>query len=233
MLKTIILSLFVSLNAFAATNDCPADQVIGAGFVANRFDTVAYGCMVQVTPQQKPDMLYREYWLDERGRFMVFVSVPGDDLDQATGTRTYFLFPRQTTPVLLLAQNGDLTVSLGAGEAVFAAKTAQLQSLPGQIQVASQISLENQGGLEITSFKGLVMDAGWKVGTQSYKDPAGLSVFTDAGNHKCQIKNDEFFFYENMYYGEPNLKYPDDASLAEFLKTRCPNLDLSPLKPEA
>ena len=34
-----------------------------------------------------------------------------------------------------------------------------------------------------------------------------------------------------MYYGEPNLRYPDDASLERFLRARCPALDVSALSP--
>ncbi|MGZ3706562.1 MAG: hypothetical protein ACXWP1_12530, partial [Bdellovibrionota bacterium] len=196
-----LLFLLTSLPAPAAA-PCPAAQVIGSGIVASRFATVALGCVVQVTPRFKPELRYRDFWIDERGRFLVFTSVPGDDLDKATGTRTYFLFPRRQIPGFSLKENGDLSLLLGTGqEAVFAGADARLLSFPGDFSVAGEASLENQGGVEINSFSGIWLDAGWLVGGQSYKNPQGLSTISDARGQKCGVRNDEFFFYENMYYG--------------------------------
>ncbi|MGZ3693823.1 MAG: hypothetical protein ACXWQO_06455 [Bdellovibrionota bacterium] len=230
MIYSLLFLLLSVLPAQAAT-PCTSEQVLGEGVVASRFSTVALGCVVQVTPRQKPEMRYREFWIDERGRFMVFVSVPGDDLDKATGTRTYFLFPRKQLPAFTLLANGNLSFNLGTGQsAIFGATDAQLMSFPGEFTLDSAVNLENQGGLEIKSYNGIWLDAGWVVGSQSYKDPKGSSVLSDSHNQKCSIRNEEFFFYENMYYNEPNLRYPDDASLAKFLGERCPNLDTSALR---
>jgi hypothetical protein len=228
----MISSLLLLLSIFPAhaASPCSAEQIIDEGTVASRFATVALGCVVQITPRQKPEMRYRDFWIDERGRFLVFVSVPGDDLDKATGTRTYFLFPRKQVPSFKLREDGNISLYLSTGqESVFSGLDSHLVSFPGEFTEDNAVNLENQGGLELKSFQGIRLDAGWMVGSQSYKDPQGHSIFSDAHNQKCEIRNDEFFFYESMYYNEPNLRFPDDASLAEFLKNRCPNIDLASL----
>jgi hypothetical protein len=113
---------------------------------------------------------------------------------------------------------------------VFSEAGARLQSFPGKFKEDSAVNLENQGGLEIQSFNGIRLDSGWKKGGEAYKNPEGMSVFSDAHNKTCQIKNKEFFFYDDINETpEPIQKYPDDKSLEQFLQERCPNLDLSPL----
>lgn len=230
MLSTLLLIASLVAPAQAASQ-CTADQVIGNGIVASRFQTVAYGCLVQITPRAKPNMLYREYWIDDRGRFMVFTSTPGDDVDRVTGTRTYFLFPRKQLPSIRGVAQGELAFTLPSGQTIgFSESDAKLSAFPGEFAEDKNINLENQGGLEIQSFDGIRLDAGWMIGSQTYKNPKGRSTFSDAHNQKCEIQNDEFFFYENMYYSEPNLRFPEDESLKKFLKSRCPNLDLTPLQ---
>lgn len=223
-----LFSLWFSLGAQAAV--CPAEQILGEGIVGSRFSTVALGCVVQISPREKPDLRYREFWIDERGRFMVFVSVSADDAAIATGTRSYFLFPRKNVPAIQTRDNGDLALQLPSGQAaVFAKANARMASFPGNFSESNELSLENQGGFELQSFPGIRLDTGWMVGDQAYKNPQGSSVFSDAANRHCTIRNDEFFFYENMYYNEPNLRFPTDPALADFLKGRCPDLDLTPL----
>ena len=229
MLSALLLVVSLITPAQAASK-CTPDQVIGNGVVASRFLTVAYGCLVQITPRAKPNMLYREYWIDDRGRFMVFTSTPGDNVDLVTGTRTYFLFPRKQLPSIRGVAEGELTFTLPSGQPIeFNEADASLSAFPGLFSEDKKVSLDNQGGLEIQSFNGIRLDTGWMIGSQTYKNPNGISTFSDAHNAKCEIRNDEFFFYENMYYTEPNLRYPEDESLKKFLKACCLNLDLTPL----
>lgn len=233
MIKTyvsLILGVFTfSLSVSAYTTDCTGEQVIGSGIVASRYHTAEYGCLLHITPRAKPDMLYREFWIDNRGRFMVFVSVPGEDMSKFTGTRSYYLFPRLHVSSFQLLGNGDLALKTHTDHEVVFNSNARLKNFPGQVLEDSVINLQNNGGFEIQSFQGIRLDFGWKVGTEAYKDPAAKAKFYDAHNVSCEIRNDEFFFYENMLYTEPNLRFPDDAGLAKFLKARCPALDVSPL----
>ena len=228
MITTLLLSIFSAFQVQAAPSPCTAEQIVGRGVVASRFNTVALGCVVQVTPRSKPNLQYREFWFDERGRMLVFSSIPGEDIDKATGTRTYFIFPRRELLSFSALENGDLSLRLATGDdAVFTADEARLSSFPGQFSEERQVSLDNRSGVELSSFHGILLDAGWKTGGEAYKDPDGISMLSDEHNHKCAIRNNEFFFYVNMYYSEPNLVYPQDAELEKFLSKRCPNLDLS------
>jgi hypothetical protein len=227
-----ILSLLVmlSFSSAQASTSCTSEQTIHENLVASRFLTTGLGCVAQVTPVQKPDLVYREYWIDERGRFMVFNSMAGPD-ETSTGTRSYFLFPRKRIPAFALKENGDLSFALMSGhEAVFRKEDARLASFPGEFTEAKEISMENNGGLELKSFPGILLDTGWMLGSQAYKKPLGTAIFSDEKNHRCVVLNNEVFFYEEMYYGEPNLRYVLDDRLAEFLQTRCPQLLLDGLR---
>ena len=79
-----LLFALLTLQAHAAPSPCTSEQILGEGVVASRFNTVALGCVVQVTPRSKPGLLYREFWFDERGRLLVFSSIPGEDLEKST-----------------------------------------------------------------------------------------------------------------------------------------------------
>jgi hypothetical protein len=231
-MKHFLLFIFSSMISLQARAWLPCEYsfVKANGSWSARFATVGLGCVVQMTPKEKPEMRYREYWFDERGRFLVYSSIGEGDPLLFSGTRSYFLFPRKQQLSVALNNEGRPTVTLASGDQiVFSEDNGRIVSFPGEFTESEDVTFENLGGVEIKAFKGIVLDSGWKVGVEAYKSPEAHSFFVDESGRKCLVRNNEVFFYENMYYGEPNLTYPDDASLATFLKARCPELDVSRL----
>lgn len=227
----IFASLLMPLQGHAWNAGCDYRQQIQAKTVLNRFATTALGCVVQVTPFNKPDLVYRDYWFDERGRFLVYTSTSGPDAT-STGYRSYFLFPRRRNPDFEIAADGGITVTLSTGEIMrFSADTTRILSFPGgSFTELPEISLENGGGVELHSTGGIFLDTGYRIGTVSYSNLNAPAVFKDGKGHDCRIRNGDVFSNVNTYYGEPNFIFPTDKELAGFLARRCPELDLSSLR---
>lgn len=217
-------------SALAWNGGCDTGQVIQGGTVVNRFQTTGLGCVVNVTPVEKSKLIYREYWFDERGRFLVVSSVEGPP-ELAVGSRTYFLFPRKQNPDFQILNNGDISVTLVSGEKMsFSSETSRtLDYSAGRLVEDPAVDLYNEGGLEITKGKGLLLDCGWQINHTAYSNFARDSTFIDGAGKRCRVKNKEIFSMTNTYYDEPNWIYPTDAGLKGFLAERCPGLDLSSL----
>jgi len=212
--------------------NCPYAQSISDNTVANRFFTVSAGCLLQITPLEKPNLLYREYVFDERGRFLVFNSVPGP-YETSTSRRNFFLFPRRQVPSYRLEADGSVTATLSTGQEIsFLAHSTRIASFPGvRFTENTEVSLDAGGGVELESFPGILLDTGWKIGASAYLDPAGSSYFQDSAGRKCQVANREIFNYADAIYDEPLFLFQTDESLAHFLRDRCPELDRSALNP--
>lgn len=219
------------LTSHAWNPGCDYRQRTQGGTVANRFETTALGCVVQITPLDKPNLRYREYWFDERGRLLVYTSINGPDAT-STGYRSYFLFPRRRNPDFRIENDGSIAVTLSTGELMrFSTDTTRIQAFPSGIFTESpEISLNNGSGVELRSTGGILLDSGYRIGGISYSDLGAPAVFHDNKGHSCAIRNGEAFSNINTYYGEPNFIFPTDGALADFLAKRCPDLDISSLR---
>jgi hypothetical protein len=235
MLRAFISILLgtVPLCALAAGpgSNCAYKSEIYNGTAVSRNFTVAYGCLLTVTPLEKPELLYREYYFDERGGFTIFTSTPGN-YETATGKRTYFLFPRKGVPDFSAGRELLYVQSPWGGNVMFLTEPTILVPA-GDItiyQPSRTISLADNGGIEIVSSTKIVLDAGWKIGGTAYHDPKGHSIFRDAHNNACEVGNTEIFDYKDAIYDEPLIQFQTDPELEAFLSRRCPKLDLTPLK---
>ena len=220
----LAISLLGSTGSAWGTG-CGYEQAMTAGTIVNRFATTGLGCTLQLTPIAKPHQIYREFWLDERGRFLVVSSVEGP-AETSVGYRTFFLFPRRGLPRFSLLPDGNVRIVTASGRAMtFAAADASLKSVDGgTFSSDPRINLENDGGIEL-QIPQLVIDSGFSVGTVSYADPARKSVVRDALGATCTVRNDELFSNEGTYGGEPNFRFHTDELLAIFLRSRCPGLN--------
>jgi hypothetical protein len=233
LLALILLSPSVSPFAFAEKvgDNCLYSQEISGDTVVNHFFTLSIGCLVQVTPLNKPELHYREYVFDERGRFLVFNSLPGD-YETATGRRNFFFFPRKQPPSFVLGSDGNPVVTLSSGQEVtFNAASARIAAFSGvQFTENPAVTLDDQGGVEIQRFPGILLDTGWKIGGPAYHDALGSSTFRDPAGKTCTVKNEEIFDYKDAIYDEPLFKYQTDKELELYLSRRCPLLDTSSLR---
>lgn len=191
----------------------------------SRFYTLSLGCLVNVTPLDKPGLAYREYYFDERGRFLDFHSQAGD-YETSTANHAYFLFPRHQYPSFQLLADGSIAVTLASGQtALVSGAEPRILSFPGNsFSEPAGNGLGSGDFLSLQRFPGLVLDAGWKVGTYAYYGRAGSSTFRDAQGAECRVGNGELFDYDHILYSEPTFLFETDEKLAAFLAGRCPNL---------
>lgn len=180
-------------------------------------------CYVVIGVRSTTTMIYRGYSFFSDGLLMVFSSYGEGEDPGLTSAREFFFFPRRGALALEMDEAaGTVSVVMSdGGRAHVDPATAQLKSLArGSVAVSPRVDPAERGGVEITSYAGLMLDAGFLVGESPSGRPNADSTFRDAQGHLCTVKNSEVFAYAN---GEHELKFTD-ARLSAWLKTRCPNL---------
>lgn len=224
----LLVHAIFSLSA-AAAPQCQSNQSITDQTVANRFYTVTLGCLVNVTPLHKPGLIYREYYFDERGRFLIFDSVTGP-AESASGYKSYFLFPRRNEPNFTILPDGNVSVLLANGQsALLSSSSSRLIQMTGSdFYETAQPEIHSQA-FELKFYRGIWLRTGWAAGRAAYLNAAGKSSFVDQNGIVCDVGNEEIFDYVNMIYSEPVFYFQSDLKLAEFLTNRCPNIDTSAL----
>lgn len=180
-------------------------------------------CFISVTPQDTISMIFRSYLFSNTGAFMVFNSYGHGEDAKNTGARVYYFFPRTNIPERKLAGN-KLSIQTSSPTAIinFNGKTGEIESMNNSnFSVASQINAQNQGGVEIKTHKGLMLDVGFAQGHDPSLDKARIVKFQDHLGTQCTMRADEIFTYVN---GDALL--PTDTEMKVFLSSRCPTLKL-------
>ncbi len=218
------ITFFLSAAVQAQGQNCPDTQDLWGGRMFNSFYTINNGCLVQVSPIEKPNLVYREYIFDEGGRMVIANSIEGDDMNRSLGERAFWLFPRGGVPKIKVGKD-EVVVTFSGGQVVrFNATTPFIAGFDGvQFNESPVIGLQEQGGFEFVKYPGIYLDGGWKIGGLAYRDSTKTSEFVDSAGKRCMVANTEIFDYESVLYSEPILKFQTDDSLFAFLRTRCPN----------
>lgn len=182
-------------------------------------------CYVSIGAMSTENLIYRAYGFFSDGLMMVFSSY-GDGEDNnpnLTSAREFFFFPRLGAMALEMdhAAGTVSVVMADGGRAHIDPATAQLKSLArGSVTVSPRVDPAERGGVEVTSYAGLMLDAGFRMGESPSGRPNAESTFRDALGVSCTVKNNELFAYAN---GDHELKFTD-AQLSAWLKIRCPKL---------
>ncbi len=183
-------------------------------------------CFVSIHPNNAVNLVYRDYTFYNSGLLMVFSSYgPGDDIGRLTSAREFYLFPRLDAPRLEMDPAAG-TVSVVASDGrrfTFDPATAQVATLDGDVSVDPLVDPAVRGGVAITRYAGLLLDAGYRQGGQPTGRRNGDSTFRSPHGQLCAVKNAEIFDYTPD--GEHRLKF-DDAALKAWLATRCPALSV-------
>ena len=186
-------------------------------------------CIILITPSD-PGEKYRDYSFSSKGIFLVFntFSSTGSN-SSSTGARAYFIFPRTQNPTFSALPNGDILVQDASGKSIrFSSAATKLESISGiEFNEDPQVNKNNNGGIDITAQDTLILDTGFQLGAEGYTFPNRTSTFHDPSGETCVVKNKEIFDYVGY---DANLKFPTDLDLANFLSTRCPNLNLDSLR---
>jgi len=232
-LLVLPLSSFASLaryrpafSATAATSACPRVDPSHVDNTQGYADGFRSGkCYVSIGAMSTENLIYKAYGFYSDGLLMVFSSY-GDGEDSnpnLTSAREFFFFPR-TGALALEMDPAAQTVSVvmaDGGRVHIDPATAQIRSLArGAVTVSPRVDPAERGGVEITSYSGLMLDAGFRMGESPSGRPAAESTFRDALGVMCTVKNNEIFAYAG---GEHELKFTD-SQLSTWLRTRCPKL---------
>jgi hypothetical protein len=194
----------------------------------------------------------RSFTFTQRGVIQIFNDYSSKPNDNAS--RTYFVFPRAGIPssrVITLGTGKDehhqVEISTSAGDKILFATGERVQAsspaIPPSIVESPDANFQmiedpminptNQGGVEIklaASSQTVILDTGFRFGEAGFMNQNGSSSFIDGQRHSCKVANKDLFTYAHY---DADLKWKDDASFFQYLKTACPTLSLPELAPAA
>jgi hypothetical protein len=244
-----ILLIFVSASVFGASN-CAENSVAFGNLQIDVLST-SKGCTMSSHPVDEPDA-YRAVTLGERGIVQIFnkYDVAHATNSNSTGSRSFFVFPRAQIPsfippvseggdVKLIASSGDIIEikpgkragSDGSGETLN--QIVSSDAVTFQLKEDAAIVTSNNGGVDIKLSPDshiLLLDCGFAMGGVAFTKPARSSTFYDGKGNHCTVLNSTIFNFANY---DADLKWKDDESLFQHLKTACPTLSLPDLTPAA
>lgn len=184
-------------------------------------------CYVSVHNRKAEYQTYRDYLFTSDGELMIFNSLGYGPDSSATGAREFFMFPRvfENPSFEWNDQARRLIVTTVSGnKAYFDYEDAEIIEMTGaRVERASEIRSDNNGGVEIKNYQGLLLDGGFKLGAAPTGVANAFSQLTDKRGKVCRLQNKELFKYPGD--GDVIFKF-SDAGLRTFLKGRCPQLVL-------
>jgi hypothetical protein len=226
----LLISLFMALPSFASTpaldNSTCQDRVERGGSIQVQMRPTGNGdCFVSVSDFKKDSMIYRGYVFAADGNLMVFNSFGTGPVSETTGAREFYTFPRRFKYPSFTwdqEQRALKVISTTGDEYYFDFDSAQLKGQSkAEVYVASEVTKGNAGGVEIKNYKGLILDAGFKMGSAPTSNPRGKVKFTDEVGKTCELTVGDIFSYRED--GDPYVKF-SDKNLASFLKKKCSKL---------
>ncbi|MBO9667028.1 MAG: hypothetical protein J7501_09465 [Bdellovibrio sp.] len=225
----ILLSLLMAFPSFATpeqeAQSCQS-RVERGGSIQVQVNAAQSGaCFVSVGNFKRTGMVYRSYLFADDGNFMIFNSYGNGPISETTGAREFYSFPRRfKNPTFKWNEElRRLEVTSCTGDVYyFDYETAEISGMDkAQTKLADAVGKDNKGGVEITAYKGLMMDAGFKMGQAPTQNPAGPVKFTDENGKVCNLTVGDIFKYKED--GDPYVRFKD-KELATFLKKKCPKL---------
>lgn len=226
----LLLSLLFALPSFASTqaqdSQTCQDRVERGGTIQAQMRPTSNGdCFVSISNYKVSTMFYRGYVFSADANLMVFNSFGSGPVSETTGAREFYTFPRRFKyPTFTWNEEQRVLVvtSTTGDEFYFDYETAQPKGMnKAEVQVAAEISKNNGGGVEIKNYKGLIMDAGFKMGSAPTSNPRNKVKFTDETGKTCDLTVGDIFNYRED--GDPYVKF-SDKNLANFLKKKCSKL---------
>jgi hypothetical protein len=176
------------------------------------------------------------YWKTD-GTFssVIFLNRPGKASQNSWG-RTLQLFPRlESSPDIRFESEGDVTIIMANREIMrFDAKGMPLSYTGGELSGRSEpLDPPADGGVELKISKGLVIDYGWKKGGMPVDLKTGKAVVVDSRGKSCSFKNTDLLNYIALPNGKlshTEFKFKTDEEFANFLQSKCPDLDAESLR---
>lgn len=231
VLKATVLFSFVGISsAFAQQNSVCQDRVERGGSIQLQMRPSSGGdCFLSVRNYKTSGMVYRDYLFSASGNFLVFNSFGDGSISDSTGAREFYIFPRRHAipQYKWNTETRRLEVTSASGSVFyFDYENSDVVAISnGNVKVASTVTPANRGGVEISNYKGLILDVGFTMGKAPSENQSAMSTFTDENGKTCKVRNGEVFKVTST--GDVNPRYTDKG-LAAFLKNRCPQLKFTP-----
>lgn len=223
---SILATLTLSQAALASdfTNDKCSRVLTHSGNIqiSRDWDQDTSFCYLSIHPMDVENLTYRDYMFTNTGMMMIFNSYGEGSTSTTTGAREFYLFPRNGYPDYRVEENGDVTVKMVSGHLMrFDTKTFRIVSVTdGKVVEASSVNSKNNGGVELSLSRGLLLDIGFTMG----KSPSSVKdkkiMFHDVNSKTCSLRNRDIFVYQ----GENAVITLNDEQLKVKFTPKCPGL---------
>lgn len=215
------MSSLLSLLLMVSFNDpCPSYFETRAGIKIQTGSFSDNECFISVSETKWRGMLYRNFLFTNKAEILVFNSLGDGPSSLDTGARAFYLRPFRAELGWRFTESNDLEIRLPSGEiARFEADSAKWVELTnGEVQVDSEISRTNNGGVELRYNNGYLIDTGFRFGGHPTSRMEKTSLVTDADNVRCTVENKELFYRVG---DEHEWNYPDNNEFSQWFENRC------------
>jgi hypothetical protein len=227
-LKTITLFTLTALSQVTfswASTDCIPGIERRANIVVSKTYYKDDGTCILSVSNKNNEIIYRDYSFDNRGSMLIFTNYGEFDSQMRYGTREFYFLPKKTDnpDYKWNDESQELEVIMTSGDtAFFSYQTANLSGIENaDVKISNDLHPRSKNGVEISNYKGLLMDTGFTLDRLSSQSPNLLSEFTDLNGNKCKVANRSVFKYKSN--GDVQFKL-NNSELASLVKKNCPNL---------
>ena len=231
---TVFTVLFFAGNLFAQEQQQPqqpdrCDRVyknIGQHSFHRWLSNDGKTCYLSVLPSNAyTNLVYRSFSFSTSGQLMVFNSFNDTTDPKATAARVFYFFPRNRHPNFRETQNSIIVETATQGLEFEISKTTGkvIGNSWGSVSEADEVEPYNQGGIEIFLNQGVMLDSGFKVGSDPTSNPSAKSTYKNGLNQNCSFYNKQLFSYLND--GDVELD-KTDQELALQIQKACPKFVL-------
>lgn len=227
-MKHILFAVFsltiLTSGAFASETCTPVTEVRGNILLSRTYYSDDGTCNLSVSNKNN-EIIYRDYSFGNTGGILVFSNYGEFDGQHRFGTREFFFLPKKNAfpDYVWNDEKQELEIIMTSGDrAIFRYDTAELQAIENAvINVNNDLHPRSKGGLEILSYKGIVIDTGFSLDRLNSQNQIFLSTITDSQSRTCKISNRSLF----KYYSNGNVDFKlTNEELKALLKKQCPQL---------
>ena len=183
-------------------------------------------CFISIDPFNSLNLVYRSYLMVTDASLMIFNSFGDGPNATSTGAREILFFPRKLSLNYRLDPK-SVNIEMSGQNFVIDIETSRFLQIDGVVfKEAQDVRKDNEGGISIASSERLYLDLGFKLGSAPRSEQGRKVYFHDAHQITCEVLNSEVYDYKTDPQS-PIFKFTTDQELAQYLRFRCPQLDLT------
>lgn len=228
-LKTIALLALTALTqttfSWASSSECTRLQETRGSIVLSRTYYSDDGTCILSVGNKNIQTIYRDFSFDNRGSMLVFTNYGEFDSQMRYGTREFYFLPLKTKfpDFEWNDETQELEVIMTSGDrAYFSYLTANLTGVENaDVKVSNDLHPRSKNGIEVSNYRGILMDTGFTLDRLSSQSPNLLSEFSDVRGNKCKVANRTVFRYKPN--GDVQYKL-NNTELKNLLSKDCPGL---------